>query len=67
MVRDRDIYSNGRDGLQIFDLMVKTNKIQWGIEPIETYYFKLITLWKKSIEGNQTQWKIQMILSFTTG
>ena len=39
MVGDRDIYSNGRDGLQIL--------LQQGTKPIENYYSKLITLWKK--------------------
>ena len=41
------LYSSGRDGLQIFDLTVKTNKIQQGPDTIETYYSKLIVLWKE--------------------
>ncbi|XP_057522436.1 uncharacterized protein LOC130802433 [Amaranthus tricolor] len=41
------LYSSGRDGLQIFDLTVKTNKIQQGTDTIETYYSKLIMLWKE--------------------
>ena len=40
-------YSSGRDGLQIFDLTVKTNKIQQGTNIIETYYRKLLMLWKE--------------------
>ena len=30
------LYSSGKDGLQIFDLIVKTNKIQQGPDTIET-------------------------------
>lgn len=41
------LFSSGRDGLQIFDLTVKANKIQQGDESIETYYSKLLTLWKE--------------------
>ena len=41
------LYSSGSDGLQIFDLTVKTNKIEQGIETIEKYYSRLITLWKE--------------------
>ena len=41
------LYSSGRDGLQIFDLTVKTNKIQQGTNTIETYYSKLLVLWKE--------------------
>ena len=31
------LFSSGRNGLQIFDLIVKANKIQQGSEPIEKY------------------------------
>ena len=41
------LYNSGRDGLQIFDLTVKTNKIQQGTDTIETYYSKLLMLWKE--------------------
>ena len=45
------LFSSGRDGLQIFDLTVKANKIQQGNESIERYYSKLITLWKEIDRG----------------
>lgn len=38
------LYSSGRDGLQIFDLTVRTNKIQQGNDSLDTYYGKLIAL-----------------------
>ena len=38
------LYSSGRDGLQIFDLTVKTNKTQQGTNTIETYYSTLLML-----------------------
>ena len=41
------LYSSGRDGLQIFDLIVKANKIQQGTNTIETYYGKLLMIWKE--------------------
>ena len=41
------LYGSGRDDLQIFDLSVKTNKIQQGTDPIEKYYSKLFMLWKE--------------------
>ena len=41
------MYSNGRDGLQIFDFTVKTKKIQQVGESIEEYYSRLISLWKE--------------------
>ena len=41
------LYSSGRDGLQIFDLTVKANKIQQGTDTIETYYSKLLMVWKE--------------------
>ncbi|CAO2827967.1 unnamed protein product [Amaranthus hypochondriacus] len=41
------MYSSGRDGLQIFDLMIKANKIQQGTDPIEVYYSKLTMIWKE--------------------
>ena len=41
------LYSSHSDGLQIFDLTVKTNKIEQGTETIEKYYSRIITHWKK--------------------
>ncbi|CAO2839435.1 unnamed protein product [Amaranthus hypochondriacus] len=41
------LYSSGRDGLQIFDLTVKTNKIQQGTDSLEIYYGKLLALWQE--------------------
>ena len=41
------LYSSGRDGLQIFDLTIKTNKIQQGTDLIGRYYSKLLMLWKE--------------------
>ncbi|XP_057540778.1 uncharacterized protein LOC130818633 [Amaranthus tricolor] len=41
------LFSSGRDGLQIFDLTVKANKIQQGTDTIETYYSKLLMVWKE--------------------
>ena len=41
------LYSSGNDELQIFDLTVKTNKIEQGTDNIGKYYSKLITLWKE--------------------
>ncbi|XP_057516442.1 uncharacterized protein LOC130797733 isoform X1 [Amaranthus tricolor] len=41
------LYGGTKDGLQIFDLMVKANKIQQGRDPIEIYYSKLTGVWKE--------------------
>ncbi|XP_021718356.1 uncharacterized protein LOC110686079 [Chenopodium quinoa] len=41
------MYGSGRDGLQIFDLMTKANKIQQGSNAIEVYYSKLTLIWKE--------------------
>ncbi|CAO2835123.1 unnamed protein product [Amaranthus hypochondriacus] len=41
------MYSSGPDGLPIFDLMIKANKIQLGTDPIEVYYSKLTMIWKE--------------------
>ncbi|XP_021730847.1 uncharacterized protein LOC110697774 [Chenopodium quinoa] len=41
------MYGSGRDGLQIFDLMTKANKIQQGSDAIEVYYSKLTSIWKE--------------------
>ena len=41
------MFSSGRDGLHIFDLTVKANKIQQGAEQIEVYFSKLVSIWKE--------------------
>ncbi|XP_057523601.1 uncharacterized protein LOC130803502 [Amaranthus tricolor] len=41
------VYSSGGDGLQIFDLTVKANKIEQRTDTLEKYYSNLITLWKE--------------------
>ncbi|CAO2827852.1 unnamed protein product [Amaranthus hypochondriacus] len=41
------IYSNGQDGLQIYDLTVKANTMRQNEDSIETFYGKMITIWKE--------------------
>ena len=41
------LYGGTKDGLQVFDLMVKANKIQQGGDPIEVYYSKHTEIWKE--------------------
>uniref|UniRef100_A0A803LY61 Retroviral polymerase SH3-like domain-containing protein n=1 Tax=Chenopodium quinoa TaxID=63459 RepID=A0A803LY61_CHEQI len=45
--RIETMYGSNKDGLQIFDLTVKANKIQQGTDPIEVYYSKLTAIWKE--------------------
>lgn len=40
-------YRSGQDGLQIFDLTVKANTFKQGKETRETFYSRLITIWKE--------------------
>ena len=41
------LYSSGRDGLQTFDLSVKASMLRQESDPIETFYGKLVTVWKE--------------------
>ena len=59
------LHSSDNDGLQIFDLTVKTNKIEQGTKTIEKYYSKLITLWKEIDRIQPNPMKDPMILSLT--
>ncbi|CAO2823097.1 unnamed protein product [Amaranthus hypochondriacus] len=45
--RIKAMFSSGGDGLHIFDLTVKANKIQQGADPIEVYFSKLVSIWKE--------------------
>ena len=41
------MYSSGRDSLQVFNLMVKSNTLKQGKETIKVFYSKMVTVWKE--------------------